>query len=118
MQYPRFVFQKGGNHHCKNGKYKERLVWNQDEMFEAVKSGWYLTPDDAISGKTYTFRSFKQEKENETEENDPCLNDLTREELEDKAKELGIGFNVKTKNIILVEKINKALSTETDPINE
>jgi len=80
--------------------YFDFIVIEEDEKESYLEDGWYLTTTEAK--KSYSAES-------NIESNHPP----TREELELKAIELGIGFSDKTRDSTLLKKITKAIESET-----
>jgi len=79
--------------------YFDFIVIEENEKESYLEDGWYLTTTEAK--KSYSAES-------NIESNHPP----TREELELKAIELGIGFSDKTRDSILLKKITKAIESE------
>lgn len=96
MKYSSIVYKCPGPHQCPGGTFAYRGVNSETEQAEALSSGWFRTLPEAIEGKTAEKRS--------SFEPPP-----TREELEHKAKELGIKFDKKTTDETLSKKIAEAL---------
>lgn len=89
MNYPTIVYKDGGSHHRHGGMYSWKPVKDQAEFDAAVKDGWFSTLNEAIEGQ-----------HNEESEAGP-----TREELEMKAKELGVKFDGRTTDAKLAKLI-------------
>ena len=96
-QYSSIVYRDKGPHQRPNGTYDFRGVNSKAEHAAALKDGWFNSMPEAIEGKHSVV---------DLPEND---SPPTREELEQKAKELGIKFDKKTSNETLTDKINKAM---------
>lgn len=112
MNYPTLVYKCPGIHQCPNGSFGSKQVSNADEFKSMIAEGWYPTLPQAIEGREVVIEEeLIQDEDLPVIDEDPQDEDLppTREELEEKAKELGIGFNKNTKDETLVEKISSTL---------
>lgn len=98
-QFPRFVFRDGGLTERAGGTYSHELVHDEDEYFAALGAGWYGNLQDAIDAPN------RAKEDNEYETDAPP----TREEMESKAKELGIKFDGRIGDKKLLALIEKAL---------
>jgi len=96
MEYPVLVFKDGGPYQRAGGYYNHMAVEDEAEYEIALLDGWFATLPEAIEGK-------KQDLEAED------LSAPTREELEQKATELGIKFDGRTNDKKLADKIEEAL---------
>jgi butyrate kinase len=93
--FPDMVYRTPGPHRAQNGGTFGYLgVNNADEMQAALSDGWYLTVDAA-------FAALDEEVTEAIDDVSPA----TREELEQKARELGIGFNARTTDAVLAQRI-------------
>ena len=100
MQFPTIVYKIGGNHFAANGKkYSYLGAKNQAEFKKLISDGWFATMAEALEGKT--TEAIK------AEDNAP----VKREELEAKAKELGIKFDGRTSDnklgLLIQEKLGE-----------
>lgn len=99
MEFPTMVYRCPGEHHAHSGAtYKYRPVTGKDELDDLLKSGWSLTLVEAVDA----WKNPKVEKQIQEENSPP-----TREELESKAKELGIKFDGRTGDAKLLKLINE-----------
>lgn len=96
MKYSDLVYQCPGPHSRPGGTFAYREVKSEVEHEEALANGWFRTLPEAIDGK-------HAEKEASFEP------PPSRDELEQKAKELGIKFDKKTTDEALSKKIAEAL---------
>jgi len=125
MQFPNLVYRSPGPHKCKQGgkigTYCYRQVNNFDDLTAAIKDGFYPTkalavekPDDFNWGDYAEAQGWTDDEPDETETPETSEIDAppTREELEAKARELGISFNGNTKDATLITKINEALEAD------
>jgi len=120
MQFPNLVYKSPGPHKCKGSSYGYRQVCDFDDLTAAIKDGFYPTkalamekPDDFNWGDYAKAQGWTDDEPVETEEiesTDDADAPPTREELEAKARELGISFNGNTKDSTLITKINDALA--------
>lgn len=97
MNFPTIVYRTPGTHQCAGGTYGYLGVVDDQGLKQAIESGWFRSLPEAIKGE--------HEK---TEDNSPP----TREEMEAKAKELGIQFDGRTTDKSLAEKIEHVLSEQ------
>jgi len=96
--FPDMVYRTPGPHRAQNGGTFGYLGVNDaDEMQAALADGWYLTVDAA-------FAALEAVIEEVTEAVDD-VSPATRDELEQKARELGIGFNARTTDAVLAQRI-------------
>lgn len=95
MTFPTLVYKTPGNHRFRNGKtYRYISVANEDELNRAIADGWVKSKEDAIYGI----------KEEPVSDAPP-----TREEMETKAKQLGLKFDGRTSDKKLLTIITEAL---------
>jgi len=98
--FPDMVYRTPGPHRAQNGGTFGYLGVNDaDEMQAALADGWYRTVDAAFAAL---------EAEAVIEEVAEAIDNVspaTREELEQKARELGIGFNARTTDAVLAQRI-------------
>lgn len=99
MSYPRLVYRCPGNIQRAGGTYDHKPVADDDENSAALADGWFATLPEAIEGKSVDA----QAKEYDAPP--------TREELETKAKELGIKFDGRTTDAKLGKLIDEALAS-------
>jgi hypothetical protein len=105
--FPEIVYRVPGLHREQNGGTFSYLgVNNQDELDAALADGWRLTLAEAIAGVE------AQAVVAEVVEAQDAIDDIspaTRDELEAKAKELGVSFNSRTSDKVLAQRIADAL---------
>ena len=94
--YADMVYRDGGPYARKGGTYDTKGVSSREEHDQALEDGWFNTLPEAIAGKSAVV---------DVKDDEPP----TREELEQKAKELGIKFDKKTSDEALAKKIAEAL---------
>lgn len=90
MKYQDIVYKCPGPHQRKGGTYAFRGVSSPEEHDQALQEGWFNTLPEAIEGKVIDVPP-------------------TRDELEQKAKELGVKFDKKTPDDVLAKKIEAIL---------
>ena len=99
--FPRMLYKAGGPEICHGGRFSTLIVADQDEQDTAVADGWALTTTEATALKDAPAAPA-----------DPIPADNaapTRDELEAKARELGIAFDGRTSDAKLAAKIDEAL---------
>ena len=120
MEFPALVYRCPGAHFGPNGTtYDYSNVNDGDQLRSALADGWAESLakaasiyngeyDESVAGSVPNVDASGAEKINEGDENSPP----TREELEEKANELGIKFDGRTTDRKLLEKIEEALRGE------
>ena len=99
MNFPVHVYKSPGKHRHRSGKtYRYVSVANEDELNRAIADGWNTSKDDAVVGKVAELRD-------EVIDVAPP----TREEMEAKAKQLGLKFDGRTSDRKLLAMITEAL---------
>ena len=105
--FPETVYRVPGAHRGPKGcTYDYKGVADADALKAAKKAGWSETLDKAMGADG------AKEVLDAAEEFEDAVDDVspaTRDELEAKAKELGIGFNSRTKDKTLAERIAEAV---------
>lgn len=122
MQFPTLVYKSPGPHKCKGGSYGYRQVCDFDDLQRAIDDGFYPTkdiamnPPDCFSWADYGYEQVDLENESEEVPEEVPEPDAppTRDELEAKARELGISFNGNTKDATLITKIDEALAEQAE----
>lgn len=97
MKYSNIVYRCPGPHQRPGGTFDYLGVNSEAEHAQALKDGWFETMPEAIDGKS----SLK--------ELPPVDLPPTRDELEQKAKQLNIKFDKKMSDEVLTKKISDAL---------
>lgn len=101
--FPDIVYCTPGEHRAQNGGTFGYLGVNDaEEMQAALADGWYRTVDAAFAA--LEAESVIEEVAEALEAIDD-VSPATREELEQKARELGIGFNARTTDAVLAQRI-------------
>lgn len=94
--FPTILYRVPGPHKKpRGGTYAYRGAANQAEFDALISKGWFPSYEEAVSGKI----------EAPIDE----ISAPTRDELESKAKELGVSFNGRTSDKKLAERIAEAL---------
>lgn len=96
MEFPTLVYKDGGPHQRPGGTFDYKRIVNADEMALALASGWFETLVEAT-----------QPAEVAAPDDDAPP---TRDELEAKARELGLKFDGRTGDKALLAKIEAALA--------
>lgn len=93
-EFPRMVYQSGGSEDIHGGRFSTLIVDNDDELADALAKGWRLTTDEAKdaelperSGDTGTTGTKGEGSGSAGDEAPP-----TRDELKQKAAELGLTY--------------------------
>lgn len=101
--FPTIMYRVPGPHKKpRGGTYAYRGAADQAEFDALIAKGWSASYEEAVSGKKVAAPA-------KTEEPIDEVSAPTREELETKAKELGISFNARTSDKKLSERIAEAL---------
>lgn len=122
MDYPALVYRCPGSHFGPDGTTYDSLGVNDDEQLRAaLADGWaeslvkavsiYLHPvkfDESVGNSVPDVDAAEKKEISDGDDNAPP----TREELEQKANELGIKFDGRTTDRKLLEKIEEVLRGE------
>ncbi len=96
LEFPRMMLRVGSMVELESGRYDWRIV-SADEFEKAKADGWHM---DQYAAKA-------AHEKRQVDANDD--GEVTREELEQKAKELGLKFDGRTGNKKLLAMIEEAL---------
>jgi hypothetical protein len=97
--FPTIMYRTPGPHKKPRGKtYAYKGAADQAEFDALLGKGWFPSYEDAVVGKIVAVVS-----EIDT------VSPATRDELEAKAKELGVSFNARTSDKTIAERIASAL---------
>lgn len=107
MEFPNLVYRCPGTHQCKGDTFDYYPVADNEQLKAAIENGWYPTLEQAMVGGDVDFEVAEVVEPTPEDDAPP-----TREELEFKAKELGIRFSKSTKDNVLAEKISAALDED------
>jgi hypothetical protein len=107
MEFPTLLYRVPGKHF---GNYDYKGA-PDEEAYEALKAaGWHDSIEEARSvGKVVDAAKEVVAASEELAEAVDDISPATRDELETKAKELGLGFNWKTSDEALAKRIADAL---------
>lgn len=95
-EFPTLVYKSPGDHFGPgSATYSYKGVREQAQLDEALSSGWFRTLAEALAG----------DHDEPSDDSAP-----TREELEEKATELGLKFDGRTTDAGLLKKIETALA--------
>jgi len=101
MSFPTIMYRVPGPHKKpRGGTYAYRGAADQEEFDALISKGWFPSYEEAAAGKT--ARKVVEEPIDD-------VSGPTRDELEAKAKELGVSFNARTSDKKLAERIAEAL---------
>lgn len=101
MDFPTIMYRVPGPHKKpRGGTYAYRGAADQEEFDALISKGWFPSYEEAAAGKT--ARKVVEEPIDD-------VSAPTRDELEAKAKELGVSFNTRTSDKKLAERIAEAL---------
>lgn len=110
MNFPRFVYKAGGKYQRLGGTYSFITVNSETELNEHISNGWHFSLNDLNSS------SVKKTEDIDIKTFDvkvPADNEpVTRDELLQKAKELGINIHHKMKDSTIESMINDFLSKQ------
>ena len=105
MDFPTIMYRVPGPHKKpRGGTYAYRGAEDQEAFDALISKGWFPSYDEAVAGKISKKAAMKIEGEPIDDISAP-----TRDELETKAKELGVSFNARTSDKKLSERIAEAL---------
>lgn len=105
--FPTIVYRTPGMHRAGGGAtYDFKGVDDDDALDVAIKAGWRLTLGEAVASVAATA---VLKEVIEAQEAIDDVSPATRDELEQKAKELGIGFNARTSDTVLAQRIAGAI---------
>jgi len=98
-QFPKMLYKAGGAEELHGGNFHTFIAQDEQDEAAALADGWHLTTPEAVEA------SKPQAVADETSDEPP-----TRDELEQKAKELGIEFDGRTGDKTLAKKIAAAVA--------
>lgn len=104
MYYPVFVYRCPGAHFGPSGTTYESTIANDEkECAHLLANGWNESLIKAVDA--FLNPSKLVEDSNESADNSP----ITRDELEFKARELGVKFDGRTTDALLLKRIEQAI---------
>lgn len=105
--FPTILYKTPGPHKKpRGGTYKTTGAADAAEYKELIAKGWFPSYEEAAAGKVAgKIIEAAEAFEDVVDE----VSDPTRDELEHKAKELGVSFNSRTSDKKLAERIAEAL---------
>jgi len=106
-KFPTIMYRTPGPHKKpRGGTYRTIGAADKAEFDELLKKGWFPSYEEAAAGKTANkIIEAAEAFEDAVDE----VSAPTRDELEAKAKELGVSFNARTSDKKLAERIAEAL---------
>lgn len=108
--FPDMVYRVPGLHATGGGETFSFLgVNSQDELDAALADGWYKTLPEAIDAYHAPDAETVIAEVSEAQDAVDDMSPATRDELEQKARELGVSFNSRTSDAVLAKRIAEAL---------
>ena len=105
--FPNTVIRMPGTHRAQNGGTFDYMgVNDQAELDAAFAGGWHLTFDAAYAALDSAVEVIEAAEALEDAIDD--VSPATRDELEQRAKALGVSFNKRTADAVLVKRIAEA----------
>jgi hypothetical protein len=105
--FPTILYKTPGPHKKpRGGTYKTTGAADKEQFDALLKQGWFPSYEEAVAGKTAAKIIEAAEAFDDSVDE---VSDPTRDELETKAKELGVSFNSRTSDKKLAERIATAL---------
>lgn len=105
--FPTMVYRSPGLYRATGGyTFDYKGIDDAEALDAALNAGWRLTVPEAVAG--VKAQSVIQEVI-EAQEAIDDVSPATRDELEQKAKELGIDFNARTSDTVLAQRIAGAI---------
>lgn len=104
--FPRMIYKAGGTEEIHGGRFTTHIVDAQDELDAALADGWHLTTCEAKAAAEKPATTGAAPGAGTTDDNTPP----TRDELKQKATELGLTFAGNISNAKLAEMIDAALA--------
>lgn len=106
-QFPTLMYRVPGPHKRPHGvTYDIVGAKDQEEFARHLDAGWHPSLDDALAPQK---AAAVIEKAEDLEAAIDEISPPTRDELETKAKELGVSFNARTKDEVLLARISEKL---------
>ena len=99
MEFPTLVYKDGGPHQRPGGTFDYKRIVNDDQLAAALADGWFLTLVEATQPAAADLAEVA-----------PDDAPPTRDELEAKARELGLKFDGRTGDKALLAKIEAAIA--------
>lgn len=104
------VYRVPGLHATGGGETFSFLgVNSQDDMDAALADGWHKTLPEAIEAASKPDAEAVIAEVSEAQDAIDDMAPATRDELEQKARELGVSFNSRTSDAVLAKRIAEAL---------
>lgn len=110
-QFPMMLYKAGGPEQIHGGSFSTLIVGNLDEHDAAIADGWCETTPDALDAQqAEKERAARAAAERAEQTSGDSAKPPTREELEQKATELGIAFSARLSDKKLGEAIAAKLA--------
>ena len=108
-EFPDTVIRMPGAHRAQNGgTFDYKGVNDQAELDAALADGWHLTFDDAYAACAADDAEDALDAAEALEDAIDDVSPAARDELEQRAKELGVPFNKRTSDEVLIQRIADA----------
>lgn len=107
-RFPQALFRAGGVELIEGKPFTTKMVHDEDQLAEASADGFHETADDALADAEAKLA--EAQKRDADAAGSESTKPPTREELELKAKELGIEFKAQTSNKKLAADIEAKLA--------
>lgn len=109
MNFPNLVYKAAGPHQRAGGTYAFKPVKNSEELASAMADGWFCSLAEAVA-----YKDMPVAPQAVTKVIEPAIPDdnapPTRAEIEAKARELGIKFDGRTTDKVLLSKIDAIIT--------
>jgi hypothetical protein len=105
-KYPMAVYKAPGDEVIDGKHFTSKVVADESEHDQALDDGWHESPADADEAHQKTVKA------DESKAADDQSGKPTRDELVQKAKELGIAFKPQTSDKKLLEAIEERLQSQ------
>lgn len=109
MEFPRLVYRLGGPWALEAGSFSVQEVADEAALASAQAEGWHLDQYAALDAQREAEAKADQDAAEDSSTDDSAK--ATREELEAKAKELGIPFGPKVSD----RKLSALIAAATSP---
>lgn len=106
MHFPRLVYKCPGPHRKRGHSYRYQGCVDADQFAVLAKQGWFPSFEEAIVGNQI------EEIVEAVQAADEAIDEIgepTRDEMEQKARELEIPFNSRTSDKVLAQRIADAV---------
>lgn len=105
MEFPRVVFKCPGPNSCQGGSFKNHLVKDVSEFDDALSDGWHATLPEALAVKVEPKKEAAKSEPKKEAPADEDLTKLSRGQLMQKARDLGLAVSPNIGETKLLAKI-------------